>query len=155
MSALYLGLGSNLGDRTAHLEWALERIADLPQSKLLQVSTIRETEPVGGPSQGNYLNAVAEVETSASAEQWLQWALALEKERGRVRTEIHGPRVLDIDLLWMTDTVCNTSDLQLPHPRLRHRAFVLEPLAELAPHLIIENRTVQEWLNRLLEVSSI
>ena len=131
----YLGLGSNLGDRAGHLAAAVERIARLPGVRMARVSRIWETEPVGGPAQGDYLNAVAEVETDLAPDALLAALLAVERELGRERRERWGPRTIDLDLLLAGDGVVETGGLVLPHPRLAERRFVLEPLAELAPGL--------------------
>ena len=131
---VYLGLGSNLGDREGHLERGL-RALGARGVQVTAVSSIYETEPVGGPAQGPYLNLVAVGETSLSPEALMQAALEAEGEAGRVRTVRNAPRTLDVDILFHGALVRRTDALTLPHPRLHERRFVLVPLAELAPAL--------------------
>jgi 2-amino-4-hydroxy-6-hydroxymethyldihydropteridine diphosphokinase len=124
----YLGLGSNLGDRRAYLRHA---VADLPD--VVAVSPVYETEPVGGPAgQGPYLNLVVALETERSPRELLDLAHRLERDAGRVRTERHGARTLDVDVLIVGDLCVNEPDLVVPHPRMWERRFVLVPLADLA-----------------------
>lgn len=141
-----LGLGSNLGDRRAHLEAALAGLRRL--GTLVAVARWIETEPVGGPPQGPYLNGAAVVETALAPRALLDAALALEREAGRVRGPRHGPRPLDIDLLLCDDRILDEPGLRVPHPRLHERRFVLEPLAEIAGDWVVPGtgRTVEELL---------
>ncbi|HXX91654.1 MAG TPA: 2-amino-4-hydroxy-6-hydroxymethyldihydropteridine diphosphokinase [Acidimicrobiales bacterium] len=128
----FLGLGSNLGDRLAHLRRAVAAIPDV-----VAVSRVYETEPVGGPpGQGPYLNAVVELHTEAGPRELLALARRLEAEAGRERAERFGPRTLDVDVLLVGDLQVEEEDLIVPHPRLFERRFVLAPLAELAPELV-------------------
>ena len=128
----YLGLGSNLGDRRRHLR---EAVAALPD--VVAVSPVYETDPVGGPpGQGPYLNAVVELDTDLSPRQLLDLAHRLEDDAGRVRTEHHGPRTLDVDVLLVGDLCVREPDLVVPHPRMWQRRFVLAPLADLEPDLV-------------------
>ena len=131
---VYLGLGSNLGDREGHLDQGLAALATRGL-RVAAVSSIYETEPVGGPAQGPYLNLVAAAETALSPEALMQAALEAEGEAGRVRTVRNAPRTLDVDILFYGALVRRTDALTLPHPRLHERRFVLVPLAELAPDL--------------------
>ena len=135
----YVALGSNLGDREAHLRAALRVIASLPRTRLGAASPLMETEPVGGPPQGAYLNAAAALETALGARELLGHLLAIERSRGRERTREQrwGPRTLDLDLLLYGDLVLSEPGLTIPHPRLHERRFVLEPLACLAPGAVI------------------
>lgn len=134
----YLGLGSNLGDRLAHLQDALDALREVDGLDVVGVSRVYETEPVGGPEQPEYLNAVVAVETDASARELLMLAQALEHAAHRVRGERWGPRTLDVDVLLVGREVVDEPDLVIPHPRLHERAFVLAPLADLAPDLVDE-----------------
>jgi 2-amino-4-hydroxy-6-hydroxymethyldihydropteridine diphosphokinase len=124
------GLGSNVGDRRAHLEAAVRGLARA--GSVLAVSSFRETAPVGGPPQADYLNGAAIVETDLSPRDLLCLAQELEREEGRIRGVRWGPRTLDVDLLLADGLVIRERDLVLPHPRLHERRFVLEPLAEIA-----------------------
>ncbi len=128
----FLGLGSNLGDRWAHLRTA---VAGLPD--VVAVSPVYETAPVGGPSgQGSYLNVVVELDTELSPRQLLALGGRLEAAAGRVRGERWGPRPLDVDVLLVDDLAVNDADLQVPHPRMWERSFVLVPLADIAPDVV-------------------
>ena len=131
MTRAFLGLGSNLGDRARHLADAISAIPDV-----VAVSPTYETDPVGGPEQGPYLNVVVELDTELSPRQLLEVCRAREEAAARVRTERWGPRTLDVDVLLVGDLVVDDPDLQVPHPRLWERAFVLIPLADLAPELV-------------------
>lgn len=132
----FLGLGSNLGDRRAALSRA---VAGLPD--VARVSPLYETDPVGGPGgQGPYLNLVVELDTELGPRQLLARAQALEEEAGRVRRERFGPRTLDVDVLLVGDLRVSEEDLEVPHPRMWERGFVLVPLADLAPELVPPSR---------------
>jgi 2-amino-4-hydroxy-6-hydroxymethyldihydropteridine diphosphokinase len=127
----YLGLGSNLGDRLAHLKRAVELLAAQPGVKVVRSSRVFETDPIGGPSQPEYLNAVVEVETGLPARDLLAACAAVEDALGRVRTKRWGPRTIDVDLLTFGDEHIDEPGLTVPHPRMHERGFVLVPLTEL------------------------
>jgi 2-amino-4-hydroxy-6-hydroxymethyldihydropteridine diphosphokinase len=130
----FLGIGSNLGDRLAHIRRAVSAMPGL-----VSVSQVYESVPVGGPpGQGPYLNAVAELRTELSPRGLLELAQWLERDAGRVRAERWGPRTLDVDVLLVGDERVEEPDLVVPHPRMWERAFVLVPLGELAPELVPE-----------------
>jgi 2-amino-4-hydroxy-6-hydroxymethyldihydropteridine diphosphokinase len=130
----FLGIGSNLGDRLAHIRRAVSAMPGL-----VSVSQVYESVPVGGPpGQGPYLNAVAELRTELSPRGLLELAQRLESDAGRVRAERWGPRTLDVDVLLVGDERVEEPDLVVPHPRMWERAFVLVPLGELAPELVPE-----------------
>jgi 2-amino-4-hydroxy-6-hydroxymethyldihydropteridine diphosphokinase len=133
MAEVYLGLGSNLGDRRAHLRYALDRLRE--HCDIKKVSSLYETEPVDCPGPESYLNAVAFVETELPPRDLMRLLLAIEAERGRVRQTRNEPRTLDLDILLYGQDVIETGGLRVPHPRLHERAFVLVPLAEVAPDL--------------------
>ena len=135
MTAAYLGLGSNLGDRLAHLQGAVDGLAESDGISVVAVSEVYETAPVGGPEQPDYLNAVVAVETALAARDLFEVARGLEDAAARVREERWGPRTLDVDVLVVGDERVDTPDLVVPHPRLRERGFVLAPLADVAPGL--------------------
>lgn len=135
MSRVFLGLGSNQGDR-----WKLlrEAVASLPD--VVAVSPVYETDPVGGPAgQGPYLNCVVELDTELKPRQLLGICHRLETAAERVRHERWGPRTLDVDILLVVGVTVGDPDLQIPHPRMRERRFVLEPLRDLAPELVTED----------------
>jgi len=128
----FLGLGSNVGDRWGHLRTA---VAGLPD--VVAVSPVYETAPVGGPpGQGRYLNLVVELDTELSPRQLLAVCADLEAAAGRVRHDRWGPRTLDVDVLLVGDLVVDDADLQVPHPRMWERSFVLTPLSDLAPDVV-------------------
>ena len=151
MTTAFIAFGSNLGDRLEHLRAGrteLEARAGLVSGE----SRIFETEPVGGPdNQGAYLNAVVRLETGLAAHELLYTLLKIEHVRGRERRERWGPRTLDLDLLLYGQEIIHTEDLSVPHPRLHERAFVIEPLHDLAPDLVIPgvNKTVAELRSSL------
>lgn len=133
----YVGLGANLGDRRATMEAALRALAAHPQVRLARVSSLYETAPVGVTDQPDFLNAVAAVETTLAPRPLLDALLHLENLLGRARTLRWGPRVIDLDLLLYGAQIIALPGLDVPHPRLRERAFVLTPLAEIAPDLAL------------------
>lgn len=139
----YIALGSNLGDRLAHLQAAATALATHPQVRLSGQSRIYETAPVGGPSgQGAFLNAVLQVKTTLSARELLDLMLSIEQLRARIRIEHWGPRTLDLDLLLFGNEQINELGLTVPHPRLSERNFVLAPLSDLAPQLLIPGNSL-------------
>jgi len=133
----YLGLGSNLGDRAAHLQFAVDGLAATPGVRVVAISRVFASDPVGGPPQPEYLNAVVAVDTDLSPRQLLDVAHRLEDAAGRVRAERWGPRTLDVDILLVGDEEVDEPDLSVPHPRMGHRAFVLGPLGDLEPGLVV------------------
>jgi 2-amino-4-hydroxy-6-hydroxymethyldihydropteridine diphosphokinase len=128
----FIGLGANLGDARATLKAAVAALGDLPETELKAVSSLFRSAPVdaAGP---DFLNAVVELSTSLSPHQLLHQLQSIELAHGRQRPFRHAPRTLDLDLLLYGSQQCDTDKLQLPHPRLHQRAFVLLPLSELAP----------------------
>jgi 2-amino-4-hydroxy-6-hydroxymethyldihydropteridine diphosphokinase len=131
----YLGLGSNVGDRAGALQAAVDGLAAADGVTVVAVSPVYETDPVGGPEQPEYLNAVVAVDTDRTARELLEVAKRLEHEAGRVPGERWGPRPLDVDVLLVGDDEVDEPDLVVPHPRLYERAFVMVPLADLDPML--------------------
>ena len=132
MARAYIGLGSNLGDREGRLRAALQALRDAGVV-VLCASRFVETLPVGKTDQPNFLNAAAALSTDLSARDLLDLLLRIESSLGRVRAERWGPRTLDLDLLLYDDEVIREPGLEVPHPRMHERRFVIEPLAEIAP----------------------
>ena len=143
-----IALGSNLGDRESYIQSALKEMATF--LTIERVSTLIETVPVGGPSQGDYLNAVVLGECELEAEELLKKLMEIEKNLGRVREEINGPRTIDLDIISMGDLVIQSENLSLPHPRAHLRRFVLEPWLEVDPEAqLIGRGSVKELLRSI------
>lgn len=143
----YIALGANLGDARETVRQAMAGLDRLPETRLLRTSSLYLTAPVGLLDQPDFINAVAAVETTLPAAALLQALLEAEQQQGRVRSIANAPRTLDLDILLYGDLVLDTPALTLPHPRLHLRAFVLEPLAEIAPDLALPGRgSVAAWL---------
>ena len=144
----FVGLGSNLGDREATIRAALAELAASEGVEVAAVSALRDTEPVGPVAQPRFLNGVAALETTLSARALLDLLLAVEARFGRDRGAVpaQGPRTLDLDLLLFGAAVIEEEGLHVPHPRLHERAFVLEPLAEVAPGLEVPEKGTVEAL---------
>jgi 2-amino-4-hydroxy-6-hydroxymethyldihydropteridine diphosphokinase len=133
VSRAYLGIGSNLGDRLAYLQGAVDFLAAVDGVQVVAVSPVYETDPVGGPPQDDYLNAVVAVNTELDPHALLAACNAAEAAAMRRRDVRWGPRTLDVDVLTYDDRVLDDPDLTIPHPRLAERSFVLAPLHDLAP----------------------
>lgn len=144
MARVYLGLGSNLGNRAQNICEALRRLAG--PIRLHRISSVYETEPVGLPDQPWFLNLVCGGETDLSPEDVLRLAKEIEQEMGRRPGPRLGPRLIDVDILFYDDLVLSTPELEIPHPRLHQRGFTLIPLSEIAPRLIHPSldATIQE-----------
>ncbi len=147
MNVAYVALGANLGDPATTVRAALGALANLPESRVVRSSSLYRTKPVGIADQPEFVNAVAQLETTLRPEALLDQLLDVEQRFGRIRAEKNGPRTLDLDLLLYDDQFLELPRLTLPHPRLHLRAFVLQPLAEIAPNLIIPGRgNIAAWL---------
>ncbi len=138
-TAAFIGLGGNVGDAEATLRSALERLDALPGTRLRAVSRMHRTAPVGGIEQADFINAVVQVETALPAVELLRSLFEIERAHGRdrAREQRWGPRTLDLDLLLYGEDVIDVDGLTVPHPRIAERAFVLVPLAEIAPDAVI------------------
>ncbi len=132
---IYIGIGANLGDREKTLQEATDILNAKPEIAVVAASAVYETDPIGVVDQPYFLNAVLQVHTSLSARSLLNCLLAIERKFGRVRQTRWGPRTLDLDILFYGDNVINQPGLQVPHPHLQERAFVLIPLCDLKPDL--------------------
>ncbi len=147
----YIGLGANLGDRWLNLQQALKELAALPTIEIGPLSSVYETAPVGMTEQPDFLNMAAQVRTTLSARGLLDALLHIETEMGRTRTVRWGPRVIDLDLLVFGDIQITLPGLVVPHPRLQERDFVLMPLVEIAPTLVLpgSKQTAERVLKNL------
>lgn len=145
----FLGLGGNIGDPTAAMAAALRMLDASPDIEVAAVSSLYRTPPWGKLDQPDFINAAAELRTSLSPRALLEACLAAERNLKRVRAERWGPRAIDIDILVFEGHAVKEEGLEIPHPRLTERAFVLEPLAELAPDLAIAGRPVARWLEAI------
>jgi 2-amino-4-hydroxy-6-hydroxymethyldihydropteridine diphosphokinase len=134
---IFLGLGSNMGDRETNIISATAALAHCPGINIIRLSSLYETIPVGYRDQADFLNAVVEISTSLSPAELLEACLGVERDMGRIRTLHWGPRIIDIDLLLYDDVELATDNLVLPHPRMHERGFVLVPLAEISPAVVV------------------
>ena len=149
----YVALGSNLGPRRQNLRRAVRLLEEHQGVRVVRVSSMLETEPVGGPPQGPYLNAAAELRTELAPRPLLEVLLSIEDELGRQRTVRWGPRTLDLDLLLYENRTIEEPGLRVPHPRMHERRFVLQPLCEIAPEAVhpVLQKTARELLAGLPE----
>lgn len=136
MSNCYIGLGSNLGDRKKNIKSAIGKINQLEKTKVMKISSVIETLPVGGPKQGKFLNAAIEIKTGLSPRELLVCLQRIEYELGRKRAVKNGPRTIDLDILLFDDKKINDEDLIVPHQRIKEREFVLMPLKEVSSNLV-------------------
>lgn len=152
MSRVFIGIGSNEGDRLEHISNALQMLGVIQGLRLVQLATLNETEPVG-PPQGSYLNTVAEIETTLTPCQLLERLQAIERRLGRRPSpQRWAPRPIDLDILLYDDRIVQEPDLCVPHPRMHERRFVLEPLCQLAPDIVhpILQKTAAALLEQLI-----
>ena len=153
MSRVFIGVGSNQGERLEHISKAIRALATTSGICLMQMATIIETEPVGGPPQGPYLNTVVELETAREPADLLSALQEIERRVGRKpSTQRWAPRPIDLDILLYDDGVIQEPTLSIPHPRMHERRFVLEPLSQLAPDIIhpVFHQSISALLDHLL-----
>jgi 2-amino-4-hydroxy-6-hydroxymethyldihydropteridine diphosphokinase len=148
VARVFLGMGSNLGDRSRHLDEAVGLIARIPDTEVVRLSSVYETEPWGRSGQGDFLNRVAEIRTDLEPDGLLAACRSIENRLGRERNGRWGPRTIDIDILYYDARVVEEVDLRIPHPRVAGRRFVLAPLVEIAPDWTdpLSGRTVAAML---------
>jgi 2-amino-4-hydroxy-6-hydroxymethyldihydropteridine diphosphokinase len=139
-SQAFVALGSNLDAPREQVLSAMDEIDALPGTRVTRRSSLYRTAPVGDPDQPDYINAVVQVETELSPEALLDALLAIEQRHGRVRGERNAPRTLDLDLLLYEERIIDSPPLRVPHPRMHERAFVLQPLAQIAPDAVVPGR---------------
>ncbi|HYD34344.1 MAG TPA: 2-amino-4-hydroxy-6-hydroxymethyldihydropteridine diphosphokinase [Methylophilaceae bacterium] len=137
MPRAFIAIGSNLQQPRSQVEKAFEGLSELPQTQLIKRSSLYRTAPVGYDNQPDFINAVAEVSTALGPLELMRALLELELAHGRERPFPNAPRVLDLDLLLYNDTIMDSPELTLPHPRMHTRGFVLLPLSEIAPNMVI------------------
>ena len=151
----YVGLGANLENPVAQVTAALAALAALPQTRLAAQSSLYRTAPVGYAGQPDFINAVAALETGLGPREMLDALLAIEAGHGRVRTFPNAPRTLDLDVLLYGEVQINEDGLTIPHPRMHERAFVLVPLAEIAPRALVPGRGVVGELLRAVDATGV
>jgi 2-amino-4-hydroxy-6-hydroxymethyldihydropteridine diphosphokinase len=147
----YIGIGSNLGDKRSHCEKAISQILKSDRHKLLAKSSFFKTQPVGYTSQDWFVNGVIKIETNLEAPELLRTLKTIESQLGRSETFRWGPRTIDLDILFFDDIEIHTDELQIPHPLIQDRQFVLVPLVEIDRNLIhpVLKKTIHELLNNL------
>jgi 2-amino-4-hydroxy-6-hydroxymethyldihydropteridine diphosphokinase len=149
MVEAYIALGSNLGDREANIKKAFDALKERIQ--IVKTSSLYETKPMYVEDQGWFLNCTAKIETNLAPEELLKFLKSIEQKLGRKTVKRNGPRTIDLDILFYGDQILKENDLQLPHPKIGERPFVLVPLAEIAPNLIhpVNKKTIVDMLSEL------
>lgn len=137
METVYLGVGSNLGDRKKYIQQAIQYLCGTPGISVKKVSSLYETDPVGGPPQGKFLNGAIEIETSLLPMEFLTRLKEIEKKVGRKHRVRYGPREIDLDILFFGQQKISENNLHIPHPRIQEREFVKIPLREIAPERLL------------------
>ncbi len=133
---VYIGIGSNIGDRKSNFKKAISFFNNEPGVEVIEVSDFYDTKPVGGPPQENYLNGVLRAETELSPKELLKCLKKIEKEMGRISAEKDFPRIIDLDILLYGNECIREEELEVPHPRMHERSFVLEGMVQIAPGVI-------------------
>lgn len=147
----YLSLGSNMGDRIGHLITAVELLERQSGINILNKSSLYTTAPVGYLEQDDFINAVLEIETTLAPKGLLETCQRIEQALKRERIIHWGPRTIDVDILWFEAFSSQTEMLQVPHPRMHERAFVMVPLSEINPELILKDNPVKDWCEQLAD----
>jgi 2-amino-4-hydroxy-6-hydroxymethyldihydropteridine diphosphokinase len=155
MLQVILGLGSNIGDRRANIEEAVNRLGKIPGIEVLRTSSFYESAPVDCEDQPDFLNAALAIDTTLKPEELLAALQTIEKEMGRQKTVVKGPRNIDIDILLYDIVEVRLPELKVPHPGLKERAFALVPLLEVAPDAVLPNGQPARWLLRHVDLSGI
>jgi 2-amino-4-hydroxy-6-hydroxymethyldihydropteridine diphosphokinase len=157
MVRVFIGLGSNLGDRVKYLNQALAEIANSKQIFIKNYSSVYETEPVGNKEQPQFLNMVAELESALAPQDLLRKLKEIEIALGRKYSEHWGPREIDLDILYYGDEVFNDGKLHLPHPEIANRRFVLVPMKEIAGEFLdpVQHLSIKELLSRCPDIKSV
>ena len=141
-----VALGSNMGDSVEILKSAVDSISQLPLTRLIDVSRLYATKPVGGPEQADFLNAAVLIESDLEAQELLDQLHDIEAAAGRVRDVVWGPRTLDLDLIDVENVVSERANLQIPHPRAHERQFVVRPMHDVAPEWSLRGSPVSHWV---------
>lgn len=143
---VFIGLGSNLGNRKENIITALQKIGKLPKTAIIKSSSIINTKPVGITNQPDFLNCIVQIKTILDPEKLLLELLKIEREMGRIRKQKWGPRIIDLDILFFNNEIINTQDLTVPHPEILNRKFVLTSMKEIAPQFVhpIEKKIIKE-----------
>ena len=157
MENVFLGIGSNVGDRIYFLAEAVKKLRKTPSTRVVKISSVYQTEPVGVKNQYDFLNAVVLVQTSIGVSDFHSRIKVIEKEIGRVERNRWGPREIDIDILLFGDRVINGTAMTIPHAEMANRRFVLQPLAEIAPEMIhpLSYKTVKVLLAECKDSNSV
>ena len=145
-NVVFIGVGSNLGNREENIKKAILKISELPQTSVLATSSIINTKPIGKRDQPDFLNCIIKIETKYTSNGLLTELQNIESDMGRIRKEKWGPRVIDLDILFFNDEIIETEDLTIPHPEILNREFILCLMKEIAPKFVhpIEKKTIEE-----------
>ncbi|MEA3475605.1 MAG: 2-amino-4-hydroxy-6-hydroxymethyldihydropteridine diphosphokinase [Candidatus Cloacimonadota bacterium] len=151
-NVVFIGIGSNLGNREGNIKKAILKISELPQTSIVTTSSIINTKPIGKAGQPDFLNCVIKIETNFNAQKLLTQLKKIESDMGRIRGEKWGPRIIDLDILFFNDEIINTKNLQIPHPEILKRKFILTSLKEIAPEFVhpIEKKTIEDLYTEYL-----